>query len=242
MTDNELTTRTAGQLAAPERDMYADMMREAIAQGEAGVAALERLVALQERREAAEALREFNVALAQFQADAPPIPRQSEGAHRGKYAKRDAILRLLRPTLAANGLSVTYDSEDCGDSVVITTIVRHAAGHVERGRMRVSKESPSSRMNLTQRDGSANEYACRYALGNALGITTGDADTDGRHASDAPSAATVTEEQAATLRALEQEVGCDAQRTFFDPAGITCWEELPARMYGRAVTRMEGMR
>ena len=242
MTKHELA-QTSDTLPATAGDPYTELMSAAISQGEAGVAALERLVALQERREAQQAERAYNAALARFQADCPPIRKGRRGAHNATYADLDDIMAAIGPVLAANGLSVGYDSEELeGGRMRVTCIVRHADGHSERSHFVVSREKPSNRMNDTQRDGSASTYGRRYALGLALGITTGERDDDaqGMH----PPTDTVTEEQAATLQALAEEVGMDveATRKFLSLAGVDTWAGFPAAHYKAAVGRLERKR
>ena len=98
--------------------------------------------------------------------------------------------------------------------------------------------------NAAQNEGARVTYGKRIAFLNATGIMTGDEDTDaaGDDSPDRPSLECVDPEQALTLAALADEVGCDADKTFFTPVGITSWEKLPKRMYQRAVKRLESMR
>ena len=235
--------QTSDHAPATAGDPYTELMSAAISQGEAGVAALERLVALQERREAQQAERAYNVARAAFQRDCPPIRKGRRGAHGATYADLDDIMAIIGPTLAANGLSVDYDSEELeGGRMRVICIVRHVEGHSVRANFVVSREKPSNRMNDTQRDGSASSYGRRYALGLALGITTGERDDDA-HAMHPPTD-TVTEEQAADLQALAEDAGMDEaeQLKFLGLAGVTRWAGFPAAHRKAAVGRLERRR
>ena len=95
------------------------------------------------------------------------------------------------------------------------------------------------RMNRTQADGSALEYAQRYGLGQALGITTSDEDTDG--AAMHPPTDTITEQQAADLRALCEEVGEDVE-AFLSRAGVDTFAGFPASFHARAVKYLKKKR
>jgi hypothetical protein len=220
----------------PATDDVAKMMTLAIEQGEAGVAALERLVAMRERAEDRLAERQFEQALAQFQADCPPITKNRKGAHSADYATLDHIMQTIRPTLTEHGLSVTFDTEPDGDKLKVWAIVSRD-GHSRRSSFTVAREKASNRMNATQADGSALTYGRRYALGLALGISVGDYQDD----DDGAAAAPVTQEQAATLLSLAEEVGADMPR-FMKWAGVETLAALPASRYEQAVRALERKR
>lgn len=230
---------TAEPRSIEASDDTARMMEIAIQQGEAGVAALERLVAMRERAEDRLAARQYAEAVAEFQEVCPVVGKNAAGAHGARYATLDQIMARIRPALTAAGLSVTFDSDEMEDGrLKVWAVVHHRAGHSERASFIVSREAKSNRMNDTQRDGSALSYGRRYALCMALGISTGDADDDGIAAGNVDA---ITPEQAANLNALIEEVGADAQkfRRYFK---VDSLGDLPANRYGEAVSMLERKR
>jgi len=246
---SEIDTRTGagGELVtqpAPADEMGA-MMRLAVEQGESGVAALERIVAMRERAEDRAAEQAFAAALANFQCSQPSIGYNADGAHNARYATLDHIMDRIRPSLAKHGLSVTFDSEataadsDANDGGInITCIVRHACGHSERASFFTPREKTSNRMNNTQREGSAMSYGRRYALCLALGLTTGDVDDDAQMAG---AAEPITESQLADLDAGLDRIQATAgdRAAFLAWLGVESLVELPSNKYQRAMISLK---
>lgn len=231
-------------IAAAQKDMAPDtgrMMEIAIQQGEAGVAALERLVAMRERAEDRAAQRAYSDAIARFQERCPIIGKNAAGAHGAAYATLDEVMRTIRPYLADAGLSVTFDSEEVADNKLrVFAVIHHREGHSERASFTVSREKASNRMNDSQRDGSALSYGRRYALCMALGISTGERDDDGAGAGNADSPA-ITDEQVATLEALADEVKADRAK-FLKWAGVDSIADIRASRYEKCVKALEAKR
>lgn len=151
------------------------------------VSKLERLFDLAERHEREIQRKAFARALSDFQGDCPEIVdnrtayvnTKDGGSYSYSYADLDQIMRTIRPTLKACGLSVTYDTEiaEDGNSIKSLCYVMHQDGH-EIVRTFVSPVDNLAKMNDSQKMGSANAYASRYNVVNALGLTTGE-DDDG---------------------------------------------------------------
>lgn len=222
-------------------DDIGQMMRLAIEQGEPGVAALERLVAMRERAEDRLAARQYSEAVAEFQESCPVVGKNAAGAHGARYATLDQIMAKIRPALTGAGLSVTFDSDEMEDGRLrVWAVVHHRAGHSERASFIVSREQKSNRMNDTQRDGSALSYGRRYALCMALGISTGEADDDGAGAG-RDEEPCITDEQAATLMALAEEVGADVPK-FLKWMGCESFGAIKSSRYEKAARGLEAKR
>jgi len=144
------------------------------------------LMDLAERYEANEARKAFAGALSKFQADCPDIiENRTASVHTDtadwtyRYADLDQIMRTIRPTLKACGLSVRFNTEIGEDGKRIKSLctVQHRDGHAEVSEF-VAPVDERLKINDSQKMGSANSYASRYNLCNALGLTSGE-DDDG---------------------------------------------------------------
>lgn len=159
----------------------------AIQQG-ADVEKLERLMALSERWNAAQAKTAYYKSIADFQAVCPILKKTKEvdfgnktgGKTHYKYAPLSEIVETIREPLKASGLSYRWEIEDA-ESIRVTCIVTHVAGHSERTAMSAEPDNSGAK-NLIQQRGSALTYLQRYTLIGALGITSADTDDDGRSA------------------------------------------------------------
>ncbi len=155
------------------------------------VDALERLLGMRRELQAEQAKADFFAALASFQAQIPPITKSqtarvqsAKGTFSYRYADLGDIQRAIAPTLAACGLSVTFDTTQDQGGYTIVAKVHHTSGHSEATTFRVPVDT-TARMNSAQAAGSALTYGRRYALTAALGIVTADEDDDAQGVSDA---------------------------------------------------------
>ena len=149
----------------------------------AGIDVLERLMAIRGELEKENARKDYFADLSQFQSACPVI-------HKGKavmnkdgrsvryhYAPLETIQRAIGPLLLQFGFSYRFQTSSTADSVQVTCIVSHRAGHEEQTQF-TSAVDPQAFMNLAQKFGSALTFGKRYALCNGLGIISGDEDDD----------------------------------------------------------------
>jgi len=160
-----------------------------------------------------------------------------------RYADRAHIMRTIQPHLTQYGLSVAFDS-DASDSERFTVfcIVRHIGGHSERTTFACPREQASKRMNVSQAEGSASEYAQRYALKLALNLTTGDNDDDAETAGAKPR---LSDEQVASLSAIIDEIEGEREvnlEKFVKWAGVLVIEDIAAERYDECVRVAEAGR
>lgn len=151
------------------------------------VDALERLMALREKLQAEKARSEFYTALSAFQGECPVItkdklvsiqPRDGR-AYSYKYAPLDKIVEIVAPLLEKHGFSYRLNTRQGDGSLTVICTLHHRAGHSEDSEMTVPIDK-SARMNDTQKVGAARTFCMRYVFCNAVGIMTGDEDTDAR--------------------------------------------------------------
>jgi hypothetical protein len=165
------------------------MIGQAIAKG-ASIETLERLMTLQERWEAGEARREFDVAMAAARAEIKPVLKKrhvnypsSRGGPPTDYFYEDlaAVADEVDPIFAKHGLSYRFRSEQSGTAVTVTCIMSHRRGHREETSLSAGYDNSGSK-NPVQAIGSTVTYLQRYTLKLGAGLAAA-RDDDGRSAS-----------------------------------------------------------
>lgn len=200
--------------AAPPADPMFALLQAAIDKG-VDVGTMEKLVALHERVGAVNAAREYSDALAQFQAECPPLPKskkaritpRSGASYEYHYAPLEVIVPLIREPLRKHGFSYTWDTEVAEQQMRIICRVRHVSGHTETSSI-VMPLTSASGMSDQQRVANARTFGMRLTLCSALGLVTGEEDTDGGDANPA----VITEVQAQELETMAQDAGADVPR------------------------------
>ena len=185
-------------------------IEKAIAVG-APVETLERLFDLQLRAKADKSRELFVSAMTGFQQDCPIIEKKKKvmnkdgSSIRYMFAPIDSIVTQIKPFLLKHGLSYRWEVDTKDNKVTAKAIVTHISGHSESSSFEVPVES-SQWMTSTQSNASALTFAKRYSLCNALGIATGDEDTDaldaGQKDAKDPKAKIINR-----LKALKEKVG-----------------------------------
>jgi hypothetical protein len=193
---------------------------------------------LYERNEAREAQKAFDKALAAFQGEAPQI-RKSKKADRYYYAPLEEILKKIQPTLTKHGLSVRFDTKMAEGMITAYCTVAHEAGHKETSEFTcpIDKEN-KTKINVSQQAGSANSYAKRYALGNALNLSYCDEDDDGQ----AAGTEYITEEEQANIEALISETGADKKLFLKWASGASRIDQIPRSWYKACIRELERKR
>lgn len=200
------------------------------------VAALEKLMDLQERWQAGQAKAAFDAAMAGFQAECPTM-KKTRKADRYTYAPLDTVLRTIRPILERHGLSVTFDTEISAEGILSAVCkVSHIQGHSETSRFACPVDR-NMKVNDSQKQGSANSYAKRYALKNALNLVESDEDDDGF----AGGTLFIEDEQIANIEALITEVKAD-RNGFLKWAGVKHIANIPAEKYQHCIQVLEKKR
>ena len=181
---------------------------------------LEKLLDLQERWEANQARKSFAAAMAQFQAHCPTLLK-SKKADRYSYAPLDEILRTIRPHLDATGLSVSFNTSTKDAVITAFCTVTHRDGHSVTSEFSAPVD-PAMKVNATQQAGSANSYARRYALCNALNLVASNEDDDGATAG----AALISDEQMAGIQSDLEALKVDKAK-FCKFLNIQSIKEMP---------------
>lgn len=203
-----------------------DMLNRAVESG-AGLDMVEKLMSLQERWETGQARKAFDKAIASAKAKITPIQRNATGHNSKRYADFAAIAKVVDPILSEHGLSYRFRTAQ-GDRISVTCILSHEDGHSEETTLSGPPDASGSK-NAIQAIGSTLTYLQRYSLVQMLGLAASN-DDDGKAAADS---GVISEDQAAELIALADEVGADKRAfcNYFKVEGIAM---LPAKDFDRA--------
>jgi hypothetical protein len=133
-------------------------------------------VALRKPKHRSEEINELSTALAKAQSEMPTAGLNSENPYfKSSYADLSEIVRVSRPSLTKNGLSVTQQiiTDDNG-ATMIHTVLMHSSGQWIETNMRVLPPK-----NDVQALGSYLTYLRRYSYGALVGVVvTDDSDDD----------------------------------------------------------------
>ena len=153
----------------------------------------ERLMAMQERIQQAEAKRQFNAAIAAAKGEFEKISKNrkvdfTSQKGRTNYRHEDLaeIARAVDPALAKHGLNYRFRVTQEGQRVSVACILAHRDGYSEETLL-TAAEDHSGNKNSIQAIGSAASYLQRYTLKAALGLAVSH-DDDGAAAGEASQA------------------------------------------------------
>lgn len=130
-----------------------------------------------------ESIKELAASLAKFQGEVTNPPNSSTvtvktktgGTYNYSYAPLDEILKIVRPLLAKNELSIAQAPYDRDGKISISTTLFHSSGeYIEYPPLSLKTADLTP-----QSAGSVITYARRYAISAILGIASDD-DNDGK--------------------------------------------------------------
>ena len=198
---------------------------------------MERLFKMHESIVARQAEQAFNVAMSEVQAKMRRVVADSENKQtHSVYASYAALDKMLRPIYTDGGFSLSFDTEDSApDTVKVLCYVSHKAGHTRKYNVTMPADGKGAKggdvMTKTHAMGSGMQYGQRYLLKFIFNVAIGK-DDDGNGAGGAE---LITENQAADLIALIEEVGADKKK-FMEYFKIDSIDTLPAKAYKQAVS------
>ena len=182
------------------KDDSSNLIAQALATG-ASAEVMEKLFALRAKIKAEQAREAFMQALADFQSEAKTIDKTKKVMNkdgrtvRYQYAPLEAIIAQIRGSLAKNGLSYTWDVKNDSGAITAVCSITHRLGYSQSSEFKIPIDTEGY-MTAPQKVASALTFAKRYSLCNALGISTGEEDTD---ANDVGKEATAKSEKAKIL-------------------------------------------
>ena len=216
------------------------MIEKALASG-ASPDALEKLLSLQERWEAANARKAFIAAMSQARSKFAPILKKNDGyAGRYKYETLNNVMDAVDSPLGEHGFSYDWVTEDLADGRIrVTCVVTHEAGHSRSNSLSGDPKDTAdakANMNGLQRMGGAVTYLQRYTLKAALGIAASK-DEDGA-SPDANMSMSITGDQYSELKELLEQSG-SKEADMLAYVKAEKMEEMTLKQYAQAKTAMQ---
>jgi hypothetical protein len=144
---------------------------------------MEKLFALREKVKAEQAKEAFVSALSSFQSECPMVEKTKKVMNkdgvsvRYQYAPLDTIVEQIKVPLAKYGFSYTWDVKNEVGFITAVATITHSLGHSQTSEFKIPIDTEGY-MTAPQKYASALTFAKRYSLVNALGISTGEEDTD----------------------------------------------------------------
>lgn len=170
-----------GELVSP----IMSIMHLAIEKG-AGIDQLERLMAMQEKWEANQAKKAFNVAMAKFKENPPKISKDKhvrfqtqKGVTEYDHSTLGHVCDQITAGLSAVGITHKWVPKQVNGRISVTCILTHALGYSdpEPPTLEAGADESGSK-NAIQAIGSTVTYLQRYTLLSAVGMASG-LDNDG---------------------------------------------------------------
>jgi hypothetical protein len=235
----EIVTQQASMVPPePGDENLLSVIARAVADPRMDVEKMSKLLDMHERIMADQRKISFMAAMSRLQEKLPQIEKYGKGKN-NKYAKLEDIDVVIRPMLAAEGFSLSFDEETHSASLV-TFIARisHRDGHSEVKRLTVPVDAAASNRDgksirpAIQDAGSTVSYARRYLIKMLLNIIEKDEDTDGEPLEP------ITADQAKDLEAMIDEVKADKKR-FLTFMGVDDCTLILRRDHEKAVNALE---
>lgn len=193
---------------------------------------MERLLGMHERLVERQAKAAYAAALARLQPKLPIIKergsiKNNSGAVQSKYAFWEDIVGVITPLLASEGFSLSFRTGNKDGKIQVTGVLTHEQGHSEDTTLDLPADTSGSK-NAVQAVASSVSYGKRYTAGALLNLRTGELDDDGRGGGGKEE--TLSPKQAADLKALLTEHGCDIPK-FLRWGKVNSLEEILAKNF-----------
>lgn len=172
-----------------------------------------------------------------MQTELPEISERGKGHGGIRYALWEDINEAIKPVMSRHGFALSFRTGREDGQIIVTGVLTHSGGHSEQTTLHLPVDSSGSK-NAVQAVGSSTSYGKRYVAQALLNLTSRGEDDDGHRAGIGQ---TITEEQAADLRALMQEVGADEGR-FCKYMAVQSIDAMPASKLKNAIAALEAKR
>lgn len=205
---------------------------------------LKELMDLQERWEAGQARKAFDLAMAEAQAEMPIIAKNrlvefGEGTKKVSYRHEDLaiVIETIKPVLHKHGLAHRFRTEHLDGGQIRVTCIITGHGHREETSLQSSRDTGAGRNDI-QAIMSTVTYLERYTIKAALGLAAS-VDDDGRGSEGEP--ATISAIQLQQIEALAIEVKANVEQAC-KYLKINSMAELPAARFEHVMQLLEAKR
>lgn len=242
--NTEMVTRPSAAIEQPQRPTsLLEVIAAAVMNPAVDVAKMKELFALQREIEHDAAKKEFRAAKARVAKLLPQVGKDGRIIHNekliSKYARLEDIDQAIRPLLAEEGFSFSFDShtevdpQTKAERIVYSGELAHRDGHAETKTLRVGIDRSGAK-NEIQGVGSSTTYARRYLIEMHLNLIERGKDDDGNGGNMHP----ITKEHAAEIAKLladAREAGLSgfSDERWLKFKQVTSFESLFERDYER---------
>lgn len=231
--ENEIVKHESGDIAVS--DMLSTIIK-AVANPALDVVKMQALLDMHKQIVSDQRKIAFASAMSRLQAVLPQIGKFGQ-AKNSKFAKLEDIDVVIRPLLANEGFSFSFDEESHTDkTVTFVAVLSHGAGHSESKRLTVPIDAAAKNREghairpAIQDSGSTVSYARRYLIKMHLNIIEKNEDNNGDNLS-----AITTEE----VRNIETLLGKGDKSRFLKLMGVATIAEILTRDYRKALNALQ---
>lgn len=229
--ESQAPQEPAQAIAAPGATSILQVIERAARDPSVDLEKMERLMLMHERLSARQAEAQYAEALARLQPKLPIIKERGsilnkEGRMQSKYAYWEDIVGVIAPILAEEGFSLSFRIAHPENTIEVTGVLQHRAGHKETTAIRLPSDT-SGNKNPVQAVASSVSYGKRYTGGALLNLRTGELDNDGAGGG----VELITEKQAIELKAMLEAIGPKAYGNFLKAAKVQALADIPAKNY-----------
>ena len=170
------------KLAQSETNSVESFISQAISSG-ASIDTIKELMSMRKEYKAEVAQAGFVTAMSGFQSECPVIKKTKKVLNkdgkslRYQYAPIESIVEQIKKPLAKYNLAYSFDVKNETGFIIAIVTITHSLGYSKTSEFKIPIDTEGY-MTAPQKYASALTFAKRYALCNALGISTGDEDTD----------------------------------------------------------------
>lgn len=187
----------------------------------------------------------FNAAMARLQSKLPQITKDGiitgrnkagQTVERSRYARLETIDEAIRPLLAEEGFSFSFNEEKAdGQNRTYSAKLSHRDGHSETKLLTLPIDVNEYRTSI-QNAASTNAYARRYLIKMHLNLVEVGEDRDGNRPPQP-----ITDDQAKDLETKVEEVGGNKQM-FLQTLGASSFESITTKQWHEALQLIEDKR
>lgn len=181
----EVIAKTEALPVAEQTNGLMRMIEQVCMNPEMDVNKLEKMLDMQERVLDRQSEQQFQIDMAQMQAELPVVERSGaievKGVVRSKYARFEDINKAALPIMQKYGFSITFETQQAAEYINIIGVLRHKSGHKQSTQLQIPYDDSGSK-NKVQAVGSSVSYGKRYVMTALLNITTAGDDDDGQTA------------------------------------------------------------